>query len=76
MQSNNKTRYEIYISLFGAITNIFLNYILIKKYNIIGAAIANALTQFLTNFVFLFLMKDTRENAKLMLDAILLKDIK
>ena len=76
MQSHDKTRYEIIISLFGAITNIILNYFLIKRFNVIGAAIANTLTQFLTNFIFLFVMKDTRENAKLMLEAILLKGIK
>ena len=75
MQCENKTRYETVISLFGAITNIALNFILISNYGIIGAAIAAVLTQFLTNFIFLFAMKDTRENAKLILDAILLKGV-
>ena len=75
MQCNNKTKYETIISLFGAVTNIVLNYILIKNYQIVGAAIAAVLTQFLTNFIFLFVMKDTRENAKLILDAILLKGV-
>ncbi len=75
MQCENRTRFEVVISLFGAVTNIALNYILIAKHGIIGAACAAVLTQFLTNFVFLFTMKDTRENAKLILDSILLKDI-
>lgn len=75
MQCEDKTRYETIISLFGAITNIILNYVLIKNCEIIGAAVAAVLTQFLTNFIFLFTMKDTRENAKLILDAILLKDV-
>lgn len=75
MQCNNKTKYEIYIALFGALINIILNYILIKNLGINGAAIAAVLTQFLANFVFLFVMKDTRENAKLILDAILLKNV-
>ena len=75
MQCNNKTKYELHISMFGAFVNIVLNYILIKNYGIIGAAIAAVLTQFLTNFIFLFVMKDTRENAKLILDAILLNGV-
>lgn len=75
LQCNNKNKYETYISLFGAIINISLNYVLIGKFGINGAATALLLTQFLTNFVFLFMMKETRENAKLILDAILLKDV-
>jgi len=75
MQCEEKTRYEINISLFGAIVNIALNYALISKIGIIGAALAAVMTQFLTNFVFLFVMKDTRENAKLILDAILLRGV-
>ena len=75
MQCNNKTRYEMNISLFGAIVNVTLNYILIKRFGIIGAATAAVLTQFLTNFIFLFFKKDTRENGRLILDAIMLKDV-
>lgn len=75
IQCESKTKYETIISLFGAVTNIVLNYILIKNYQIVGAAIAAVLTQFLTNFIFLFVMKDTRENAKLILEAILLRGV-
>ena len=75
MQCNDKTKYEMTISLFGAVTNIVLNYFFIRHFGIIGAACAAVLTQFLTNFIFLFAMKDTRENAKLILDAILLNGV-
>lgn len=75
MQCEGKTKYETVISLFGAISSITLNYILIKNFGIIGAASAAVLTQFLTNFVFLFMLKDTRNNAKLIFDAILLKGV-
>lgn len=75
MQCNEKTKYESLIAFFGAAVNVALNYILIRSFGINGAALAAVLTQFLTNFVFLFAMKDTRENAKLILDAILLKDV-
>ena len=75
MQCNDKTRYEIYIALFGAVVNIILNYVLIKNFGINGAAIAAVLTQFLTNFVLMLLMKDMRENGKLILDSLLLKGV-
>ncbi len=76
MQCKHKTKYETYIALFGAIVNIVMNYILISHFGIIGAACAAVLTQFLTNFIFLFFVKDIRGNAKLILDAIMLKDIR
>ena len=75
MQCENKTRYETLIALFGAVVNVSLNYILIKQFGIKGAAIAAVLTQFLTNFVFLLLMKETRENAKLIWEAILFRGV-
>ena len=75
LQCNDKIKYETYITLFGAITNIILNYVLIQRFEIIGAAIALTLTQLLTNFVYLFFMKETRENAKLIMEAILLKGV-
>lgn len=75
MQCENKLKYEVTLSLLGAIVNVISNLILIKAYGIVGAAIALLLTQFLTNVVFVYLIKDTRENAKLILNAIILKDI-
>ncbi len=75
MQCEKKTKYETVISLFGAVANIALNYVLIKRYGIRGAAFAAVLTQFLTNYVFLYLIEDIRENAKLITEAILLKGV-
>ena len=75
MQCEGKTKYETVISLFGAFSSIVLNFILISRFGIVGAALAAVLTQFLTNFVFLFVLKETRNNAKLILDAILLKGV-
>lgn len=75
IQCENKVRYETTISLFGAVVNIVLNYFLIKNIGIVGAAIALTLTQFLTNFFFMFMVDDLRENGRLILDAIMLKDV-
>ena len=75
MQCENKIKYEKTIYLFGAISDVILNFVLIKQYGIMGAAIAITLTQFLTNFVFVYLHPETKENGKLMLDGILLKGV-
>lgn len=76
MQCEDKYHYEKKISLFGTITNVLLNVVLIRYMGINGAALALVLTQFLTNVVYIYLIKDTRENARLMLDGIMLKGIK
>ena len=75
MQCENMTRYETWISFFGAVINISMNYVLISRFGIAGAAAASVLTQFLTNFVLLYFIKDTRENARLITEAILLKGV-
>lgn len=76
MQCENKIKYESTLSLFGAIINVVLNLVLISLYGIIGAAIALLLTQFITNVVLVFIIKDIRINAKLIIDAVLLRNIK
>ena len=75
MQCNNKMSYEKLLALIGAVTNIFLNLLLVNKLGINGAAISFTLTQFITNFVAVYLIKDTRENALLLIDAITLRGV-
>ena len=75
MQCEDKLKYEATLSLLGAIVNVILNLVLIRLYGIKGAALALLLTQFLTNIVFVYLIKETRENAKLIFNAIILKDV-
>lgn len=75
MQCENKFYLERTITLVGVVFNLVCNYILISNYGIVGAAITLVLTQFIMNFVLLFILKETRSNAKLILDAIMLKDI-
>ena len=36
MQCNNKTKYEVHIALFGAITSVVLNFLLIRSFGIIS----------------------------------------
>lgn len=62
-----KHRYVWIIDVFGALTNVALNYLLIPVYGIVGAAAASFATQFLTNFVLGFVLKPIRQNNKLLI---------
>lgn len=58
--SNNLTKTLFYRNFLGAITNIILNYILIHKYGISGAAIATFLSWFVSVYIFHIFDKNTR----------------
>lgn len=76
MVSKNKQKYLVFLYVGAAVTNVILNAALIPYWGAVGAAAASLVTQFSTIFVFPVLIKDLRPNAKLMLDAILLKGIR
>ena len=65
-----KQKYEKWFTLLGALTNLVLNFTLIPKYGIIGAAIATLITQIATNFIFPIIFKETRINSKYIVEAI------
>lgn len=73
--SFKKQNYLKYLYIGAAITNVIFNAILIPPYGASGAALASLLTQISTILVFPALIKDLRPNAKLMIDAILLKNV-
>lgn len=68
-----KQKYAKYFALFGATGNIIMNYLLIPRYGITGAAIATLSTQILTAIVVPLLFKDTREAVKHFLCGLLFK---
>ena len=68
-----KQKYAKYFALFGAIGNVALNFLLIPRYGINGAAIATVCTQILTAILIPLLFKDTREAVKHYLCGLLLK---
>lgn len=74
--SEGQQKYIAPIYVGAAITNIILNFALIPIWGASGAAAASLLTQITTIFVWPLMIKTMRPNAKLMLDAILLRDIK
>lgn len=69
----DKNKYAKWFVLFGAIVNLVLNYILIPKMGINGAAIATLITQMVVCFVGPAVFKETRENACQMLKAFIFR---
>ncbi len=75
MVCNEKQKYLKYMYIFAAIINIVLNIPLIYMWGATGAAVASLVTQIFTSIILPFMIKETRPNAKLMLEAIFLKNV-
>ena len=73
--SYSKQNYLKYLYVGAAITNVLLNAIFIPLWGASGAAFASLLTQMSTILFFPTFIKDLRPNVKLMIDAVLLKDV-
>lgn len=73
--SKNRQKHLIKIYISAAIGNVLLNFLLIPLWGANGAALASLISQLLTGIVLPFFIKDLRENAKLMLEGIALKDV-
>ena len=71
---NNKQKYLKYMFVTAAIFNVILNYFLIPTWGANGAAVASLITQILTSLIIPAFIPDMRENVKLMIQALLLKD--
>lgn len=72
----NKQKYLKYLYIGGAAVNVALNALLIPLWGTAGAAFASLVTQIFTNAILPALIPALRPNAKLMLEAALLKGIK
>lgn len=70
MLATNNQKYLLIINITGAVLNIILNYFLIPSKGVMGAALASVLTQFFTNVVMGYIVKDIRENNKLMMSGL------
>jgi O-antigen/teichoic acid export membrane protein len=73
--SQGLQRYMWKINLSGAILNVILNAVLIPVWGINGAALASLATQIFTNVVTGYIVKPIRENNKIMVEAIQLKNV-
>jgi O-antigen/teichoic acid export membrane protein len=65
LTAENLTKKSFYRTLLGAILNVILNYILIPKYGINGAAIATLIGQFIANYMYDFFDKDLHQQLKM-----------
>lgn len=71
----NKQKYLKYMYLGAALINIVLNSIMIPVWGASGAALASLITQICTSLILPCFWKNMRPNVKLMVDALLLKDV-
>lgn len=74
--SEGKQRCLKYIYFSAAIINIILNCLFIPTMGTTGAAVASLITQLFTSLILPLFFKDLRPNVKLMMEAILLKDVR
>lgn len=74
--SEHKQKYLKFLYAGAAVSNVILNAFLIPVWGASGAAVASLITQISTIFVFPIMIKDLRPNAKLMIEAILLRGVK
>ncbi len=68
--AHNKQRYLWIINMSGAIANIVINAVLIPVIGIYGAAVASLVTQFFTNVVIGYVIKDIQPNNTLMIKGL------
>ena len=68
--SEGKQRILLIINLFGAVTNIILNSLLIPLWGGNGAAVASLITQIFTNVILGFIIKPLRKNNYLMCQSL------
>lgn len=73
--SEGKQAYLKYLYTIAAFLNVLLNFILIPHMGAAGAAIASLVTQMFTSIILPAFFKELRSNTKLMIDAILLRNI-
>lgn len=68
-------KYLTFINLSGAALNVILNFILIPLMGINGAAFASLITQIFTNVITGFIIKDLRENNRIMIKSLQFNEI-
>lgn len=71
----NQQKHLIWVYASAAVSNVLLNLLLIPRFGATGAAAASLLAQVVTTMIAPFFINGLRENAKLMVDAILLRDV-
>ncbi len=73
--NENLQKYAMLNTIIGAIVNILLNYFLIKKMGVIGAAWSSLIAYFIAAYLCLFLFKKTRANFYSLSKSLLFKRV-
>lgn len=73
--AEQKQRYLLVINLSGAILNVVLNFIFIPIIGINGAAFASLITQIFSNVIMGYIVKDLRENNRIMIKSLQVKEV-
>lgn len=71
----NRQKYLKYLYISAAIINVVLNILFIPPWGAAGAATASLITQMSTTLLLPALIQPLRPNAKLMMDAVLLRNV-
>lgn len=74
--SEGQQKYLKYIYACAAVMNVFLNVLLIPCMGAVGAALASLATELLSSIILPLLIKELSPNAKLMIEAICLRNIR
>lgn len=72
--SENKIKYSKKCVIFGAVSNLILNYILIPIYGINGAAIATLISQIIVSLIAPLFYKEIKISTKIMIESIFSKN--
>ena len=75
MVAEDKQKWVQFTTLMGALANVLMNFMLIPKWGIMGAALSSLITQILANFVLMGIIPDLRKGFFLMIKGIALQDI-
>lgn len=75
MVCENRQKYLKYLYIAAAVCNVLLNFLLLPVWGAAGAALASLVTQILTTVCLPALIRPLRPNARLMLEALVLKDV-
>lgn len=70
MLAENKQHLIWRIDVSGAAANVLLNYLLIPRFGIYGAAAASLITQIFTNVIVTSILKEVRPSVKLMVQSL------
>jgi O-antigen/teichoic acid export membrane protein len=75
LATENKNKYINYYAVAGLIADVILNALLIPQLGIIGAAIATLATYVVINILMPYVIPDTREAGRLILEGMIFKDV-